>query len=45
MDGVLFEEELVVTDQVVDFYKRLYQEPEAWRPAINGLEFALSRQN
>ena len=40
MDGVLFEEESVVTDQVVDFYKRLYQEPEAWRPTIDGLEFA-----
>ena len=40
MDGVLFEEESYVTDQVVDFYKRLYQEPEAWRPTIDGLEFA-----
>ena len=45
VDGVLFEEELVVMDQVVDFYKRLYQEPEAWRPTIDGLEFALSRRN
>ena len=45
MDGVLFEEELVVTNQVVDFYKRLYQESEAWRPTIDGLEFALSRRN
>ena len=40
MDGVLFEEESDVTDQVVDFYKRLYQEPETWRPTIDGLEFA-----
>ena len=39
-DGVLFEEESDITDQVVDFYKRLYQEPEAWRPTIDGLEFA-----
>ena len=45
VDGVLFEEESYVTDQVVDFYKRLYQELEAWRLAIHGLEFALSRQN
>ncbi|XP_030939916.1 uncharacterized protein LOC115964808 [Quercus lobata] len=40
VDGVLFEEESDITDQVVDFYKRLYQEPEAWRPTIDGLEFA-----
>ena len=40
VDGILFEEESDVTDQVVDFYKRLYQEPEAWRPTIDGLEFA-----
>ena len=40
MDGVLFEEESDVTDQVVDFYKRLYQELETWRPIIDGLEFA-----
>ena len=39
VDGVLFEDESDVTDQVVDFYKRLYQEPEAWRPTIDGLEF------
>ena len=24
----------------MDFYKKLYQEPEAWRPTIDGLEFA-----
>ena len=40
MDGILFEEESDVMDQVVDFYKSLYQEPEAWRPTIDGLEFA-----
>ena len=40
VDGVLFDEESVVMDQVVDFYKRLYQEPKAWRPTIDGLEFA-----
>ena len=37
--GILFEEESDITNQVVDFYKRLYQELEAWRPTINGLEF------
>ena len=40
VDGILFKEESDVTDQVVDFYKRLYQEPETWRPTIDGLEFA-----
>ena len=40
MDSVLFKDESDVTNQVVDFYKRLYQEPEAWRPTIDGLEFA-----
>ena len=40
MDGVLFEEESDITDELVDFYKRLYQEPEAWRLTIDGLEFA-----
>ena len=40
VDGVLFEEESDVMDQVVDFYKRLYQELETWRPTIDGLEFA-----
>ena len=39
MDGVLFVE-LDITDQVVDFCKRLYQESEALRPTIDGLEFA-----
>ena len=40
VDGILFEEESDVTDQVVDFYKRLYLEPKTWRPTIDGLEFA-----
>ena len=40
MDGFRYEDESEVTDQVVDFYKKLYQEPEAWRPTIDGLEFA-----
>ena len=40
VDGVLYEDESNVTDQVVDFVKKLYQEPEAQRPTIDGLEFA-----
>ena len=40
MDGVHYEDESNVMDQVMNFYKKLYQEPEAWRPAIDGLEFA-----
>ena len=37
VDGFRYEDELEVTDHVVDFYKKLYQEPEAWRPTIDGL--------
>ena len=37
--GVLYEDEPKVTNQVVDFYKKLYQEPESWRPTIVSLEF------
>ena len=40
MDGFRFEDESEVTDQVVDFYRKLYQESEAWRPTIDELEFA-----
>ena len=40
MDGIHYEDESNVTDQVMDFSKKLYQELEAWRPTINGLEFA-----
>ena len=37
VDGFRYEDESKVTDQVVDFYKKLYQEPEAWRPIIDEL--------
>ena len=37
VDGFRYEDELEVTDHVVDFYKKLYQELEAWRPTIDGL--------
>ena len=39
MDGVVFEEESEVTNQVVQFYKNLYKETEGWRPLVGGLEF------
>ena len=37
VDNILFEDESDVTDQVVDFFNKLYREPEAWRPTIEGL--------
>ena len=40
VDSILFEDESDVTDQVVDFFNKLYWESEAWRPTIEGLEFA-----
>ena len=39
MDGVIYEEGAEVVDQVVQFYKTLYQESEEWRPFVEGLEF------
>ena len=39
VDGVVFEEEPEVTNQVVQFYKDLYKESEGWRPFVEGLEF------
>ena len=36
----MYEDELDIQDQVVGFYKNLYQEPESWRPIVDGLEFA-----
>ena len=40
VEGVLYEDESEITNQVVDFYKKLYQELESWRPTIDGLDFA-----
>ena len=37
VDGVIYEEELEVADQVVKFYKKLYKETEEWRPFVEGL--------
>ena len=39
VDGVIYEEDLEVADQVVQFYKKLYTETEEWRPFVEGLEF------
>ncbi|XP_065622554.1 uncharacterized protein LOC136064575 [Quercus suber] len=39
VDGVIYEEEAAVAAQVAQFYKTLYQEPEEWRPFVEGLEF------
>jgi hypothetical protein len=42
VDGVLFDEEAEVKEQVVEFYHSLYQENEPWRPTVDGLQFAIS---
>ena len=39
VDGVIYEEDSEVADQVVQFYKKLYTETEEWRPFVEGLEF------
>ena len=39
VDGVIYEEGAEVADQVVQFYKTLYQEFEEWRLFVEGLEF------
>ena len=40
VDGIMYEVESDIQDQVVGFYKSLYQEPEDWRPTVDGLDFA-----
>ena len=39
VNGVVFEEDFEVSNQVVQFYKNLYKETEGWRPLVKGLEF------
>ena len=39
VDGVIYENESEIADQVVQFYKNLYKETEEWRPFVEGLEF------
>ena len=40
VDGILYEAESEIQDQVVGFYKSLYQESKSQRPTVDGLEFA-----
>ena len=39
VDGVMYEDDLEMADQVVQFYKNLYKETEEWRSFVEGLEF------
>ena len=39
VDGVIYEEDSEVADQVVQFYKKLYTKTEEWRPFVEGLGF------
>uniref|UniRef100_A0A2N9I472 Reverse transcriptase domain-containing protein n=1 Tax=Fagus sylvatica TaxID=28930 RepID=A0A2N9I472_FAGSY len=37
-EGVVYDEDQVLRDHVVQFYQSLYDESEAWRPKVDGLE-------
>ena len=39
VDGVMYEDDLEMVGQVVQFYKNLYKETEEWRSFVEGLEF------
>ena len=39
VEGVLYEYDREVQDQVLEFYKNLLEELESWRPTVDGLEF------
>ena len=39
VDGVMYEDDLEMAGQVVQFYKNLYKEAEEWRSFVEGLEF------
>ena len=39
VDGIIYEDESEMTDQVVQFWKNLYKETEEWKPFAEGLEF------
>ena len=39
VDGIIYEDDSDMTDQVVQFYKNLYKDTEEWRPFVEGLEF------
>ena len=38
VDGVIYENESEMANQIVQFYKNLYKESEDWRPFVEGLE-------
>lgn len=40
VEGIFYEGDSDIQDQVLEFYKKLYRELEYWRPTIDGLEFA-----
>ena len=40
VDGVVYEDEIVVCSQVVQFYQDLYTETDTWRLTVDGLDFA-----
>ena len=39
VDGIIYEDDSEMSDQVVQFYKNLYKDTEEWRPFVEGLEF------
>ena len=39
VNRVIYEDESEMADQVVQFYKNLYNETEEWRPFVEGLKF------
>ena len=40
VEGVLYEDELAIRSQVVQFYQDLYIETDMWRPTMDGLDFS-----
>ena len=45
VDGVLYENESVVSSQVVQFYQDLYTETDVWHPTVDELDFACIRED
>ena len=39
VDGVIYEDESEMANQIVQFYKNLYKESKEWWPFVEGLEF------
>ena len=40
VEDIMYKADSDIRDQVVGFYKNLYQESESWRPIVDGLEFS-----